>query len=182
VDECRGSGQVPVWSTTRVKFAIGLVVDGREIENQPTSPATGSRSRFMVNSIFCDWSSRQLSTSVWYRSFRKRNIPLPAFGGRALCELLVDERIVWLRSLIVYLRLMLNIGSYSRAFNFSGNKKRDHHSNRTSCAARHENEKSFIGGKLSRPHFPSIGHLCFSRVSSHRRHSFLRLQISPQAY
>jgi hypothetical protein len=69
---------------------------------------------------------------------------------------------------------MLNIGSYSRAFNFSGNKKRNH-SNRTSCAARHENEKSFIGGKLSRPHFPSIGHLCFSGVSSHRRHSFLLL-------
>jgi hypothetical protein len=23
---------------------------------------------------------------------------------------------------------------------------------------------------LSRPHFPSIGHLCFSRASSHRRH------------
>ena len=100
----------------------------------------------------------------------------PRFGRRALCELLVVERIVWLRSLIEYLRLMLNIGSYSRAFNFSGNKKRNH-SNRTSCAARHENEKSFIGGKLSRPHFPSIGHLCFSRVSSHRRHSFLRLQL-----
>jgi hypothetical protein len=65
------------------------------------------------------------------------------FGGRALCELLADERIVWLRSLIKYLRL-LNIGSYSRAFNFSDNKKRNH-SNRTSCAARHENEKSFIG-------------------------------------
>ena len=105
-----------------------------------------------------------------------RNTPRPAFGGRALCELLADERIVWLRSLIEYLRLMLNIGSYSRAFNFSGNKKRNH-GNRTSCAARHENEKSFIGGKLSRPHFPSIGHLCFSRVSSHRRHSFLRLQL-----
>jgi hypothetical protein len=68
------------------------------------------------------------------------------FGRRALCELLVDERIVWLRSLIEYLRLMLNIGSYSRAFNFSGNKKRNH-SSRTSGAARHENEKSFIGGK-----------------------------------
>src|SRR5258705_9032510 len=95
----------------------------------------GSRSRFIVNSMF------------------------PAFGGRALCELLADERIVWLRSLIEYLHLMLNIGSYSRAFNFSGNKKRNH-SNRTSCAARHENEKSFIGGKLSRPHFPSIGRLC----------------------
>jgi hypothetical protein len=45
--------------------------------------------------------------------FRKalETIPLPAFGGRALCELLADERIVWLRSLIEYLRLMLNIGS-----------------------------------------------------------------------
>ena len=83
-----------------------------------------------------------------------RNTPRPAFGGRALCELLADERIVWRRSLIEYLRL-LNIGSYSRAFNFSDNKKRNH-SNRTSCAARHENEQSFIGGKLSRPHFPSI--------------------------
>jgi hypothetical protein len=30
---------------------------------------------------------------------------------------------------------------------------------------------------LSRPHFPSIGHLCLSRVSSHRSHSFLRLQL-----
>jgi hypothetical protein len=46
---------------------------GREIENQPTSPATGSRSRCIVNSIFCDCSSRQLSTSVWYRSFGKRS-------------------------------------------------------------------------------------------------------------
>src|SRR5260370_14518630 len=85
-------------------------------------------------------------------------------------------RIVWFRSLIEYLRLMLNIGSYSRAFNFSGNKKCNH-SNRTSCAARDENEKSFIGRKLSRPHFPSIGHLCFSRVTSHRRPSFLRLHL-----
>ena len=43
----------------------------------------------------------------------------------------------------------------------SANKKRNH-SNRTKCAARHENEKSFIGGTLSRPHFLSTGHLCFS--------------------
>jgi hypothetical protein len=56
---------------------------------------------------------------------------------------------------------MLNIGSYSGAFNFSGNQKRNH-GNRTSCAARRENEKSLIGGKLSRPHFPSIDHLCFT--------------------
>jgi hypothetical protein len=83
------------------------------------------------------------------------------FCGGALPLVNFSERIVWLRSLIQYLRLMLNIGSYSRGFNFSGNKKRNH-SNRTSCAARHENEKSPIGGKLSRPHFPSIGHLCFS--------------------
>ena len=114
---------------------------------------------------------RPLSTD---QVLRRRSDSL---GGRALCELLVDERIVWFRSLIEYLRLMLNIGSYSRTFNFAGNKKRNH-SNRTSCAARHENEKSFIGGKLSRPHFPSISHLCFSRVSSHRRHpSFLRFQL-----
>jgi hypothetical protein len=33
----------------------------------------GSRSRFIVNSIFCDWRWRQLSTSVWYRSFGKRS-------------------------------------------------------------------------------------------------------------
>src|SRR5260370_7536305 len=85
-------------------------------------------------------------------------------------------RIVWFRSLIEYLRLMLNIGSYSRAFNFSGNKKCNH-SNRTSCAARDENEKSFIGRKLSRPHFPRIAHLCFTPVTSHRRPSSLRLRL-----
>ncbi len=36
-------------------------------------PSIGSRNRFMVNSIFCDCSSRQLSTSVMYRSFGKRS-------------------------------------------------------------------------------------------------------------
>ncbi len=30
---------------------------------------SGSRNRFMVNSIFADCRCRQLSTSVWYRSF-----------------------------------------------------------------------------------------------------------------
>src|SRR5258708_21634888 len=35
-------------------------------------PSIGSRSRFIVNSMFCDCRWRQLSTSVWYRSFGKR--------------------------------------------------------------------------------------------------------------
>ncbi len=102
----------------------------------------------MVNSMFCDCRWRQLSTSVWYRSFGKRSklFRCQLLAAVRSVKLLADERIVWLRSLIKYLRL-LNIGSYSRAFNFSGNKKRNH-SNGTSCAARHENEKSFIGGKF----------------------------------
>ncbi len=151
-------------------FACGL-----DRRGEPNSESAGAVDRFAQPfHLQLGASSRSRFGSALSES--AGNIPLPAFGGRALCELLADERIVWLRSLIEYLRLMLNIGSYSRAFNFSGNKKRNH-SNRTSCAARHENEKSFIGGTLSRPHFPSIGHLCFSRVSSHRRHSFLRLQL-----
>src|SRR6266403_3052716 len=149
---------------------------------EPNSESAGAVDRF-AQPFHCELDVLRLQLGASSRSRfgsalsqSAGNIPLPAFGGRALCELLADERIVWRRSLIEYLCLMLNIGSYSRAFNFSGNKKRNH-SNRTSCAARHENEKSFIGGTLSRPHFPSIGHLCFSRVSSHRRHSFLRLQL-----
>src|SRR5260370_20298215 len=35
-------------------------------------PSISSRSRFIVNSMFCDCRWRQLSTSVWYRSFGKR--------------------------------------------------------------------------------------------------------------
>src|SRR5258705_3573179 len=127
----------------------------------------------MAPGIIIQWGYSQSSSkwSIW---------PLPPLSlfppFEPQLHKLADERIVWRRSLIEYLCLMLDIGSYSCAFNFSGNKKRNH-SNRTSRAARHENEKSSIGGKLSRPHFPSIGHLCFSRVSSHRRHSFLRLQL-----
>ena len=33
----------------------------------------GSRSRFIVNSMFCDCRWRQLSTSVWYRCLGKRS-------------------------------------------------------------------------------------------------------------
>src|SRR5258708_31795144 len=43
----------------------------RSFAAQPP-PSIGSRSRFIVNSMFCDCRWRQLSTSVWYRSFGKR--------------------------------------------------------------------------------------------------------------
>jgi hypothetical protein len=35
----------------------------------PGHQAFGSRSRFIMNSMFADCKLRQLSTSVWYRSF-----------------------------------------------------------------------------------------------------------------
>src|SRR5258706_5422271 len=152
-------------------FACGL-----DRRGEPNSESAGAVDRFAQPfHLQLGASSRSRFGSALSES--AGNIPLPAFGGRALCELLADERIVWLRSLIEYLRLMLNIGSYSRAFDFSGNKKRNH-SNRTSRAARHENKRSFIRGNLIRPHFPPIGHLSFSRVSSHRRHPFLRPSAS----
>src|SRR5260370_30112857 len=45
-------------------------------QNYPTTRSSSrfdrERARFMVNSMFCDCRWRQLSTSVWYRSFGKR--------------------------------------------------------------------------------------------------------------
>jgi hypothetical protein len=49
----------------------------------------------------------------------------------------------------INLRLLLDIGTYSRAFNLSADEKRNQ-SNRAKCAARHDNEKNPIGSSLSR--------------------------------
>jgi hypothetical protein len=46
-------------------------------------------------------------------------------------------------------RLLLDIGTYSLAFNLSANEKRNQ-SNRAKCAARHDNEKTRVGPSLSR--------------------------------
>jgi hypothetical protein len=47
------------------------------------------------------------------------------------------------------LRLLLDIGTYSRAFNLSANEKHNQ-SNRAECAARHDDEKTPVGSSLSR--------------------------------
>jgi hypothetical protein len=57
-------------------------------------------------------------------------------------------------------RLLLDIGTYSGAFNLSADKKRNH-SNRTKCAARHQNEKSLVGRRLSRSRLPRLAPLHF---------------------
>jgi hypothetical protein len=43
----------------------GSGIHRRGVGNASQRLSSGSRSRFMVNSIFCDCSSRQLSISVW---------------------------------------------------------------------------------------------------------------------
>ncbi len=79
----RGSHQrrlTPIWQKFRQcclkaaplpprrQLAFGVRIGSPNGRFQPRGqppPSTGSRSRFMVNSTFCDCSSRQLSTSVW---------------------------------------------------------------------------------------------------------------------
>jgi len=54
-------------------MAGALLSRSREWRSHPDAESIGSRSRLIVNSILSDCRWRQLSTSVWYRSFGKRS-------------------------------------------------------------------------------------------------------------
>jgi hypothetical protein len=63
-------GRQSISAGTTIQLMVSALLSrSREWRSHPDAESIGSRSRLIVNSILSDCRSRQLSTSVWYRSF-----------------------------------------------------------------------------------------------------------------